>query len=53
MKKLPEISAASIIAKVERDRLMKKMSFLLKNTAGIIMQVMEPRIILKLLKNLE
>ena len=38
-KKIPEISAASIIAKVERDKLMKKMSFSFKkygwdNNAG-------------------
>ena len=37
--KIPEISAASIIAKVERDKLMKKMSFSFKkygwdNNAG-------------------
>ena len=52
--KIPEISAASIIAKVSRERqINEKMSAFLKIMVGIKMLVMEPKIILKLLKNLE
>ena len=39
--KIPEISAASIIAKVARDRLIAKMSKNLLNMLGIKMRVME------------
>ena len=37
--KVPEISAASIIAKVSRDRLISKMSKNFSNTLGIKIQV--------------
>ena len=39
--KIPEISAASIIAKVARDRLIRKMSKNLLNIIGIKIQAME------------
>ena len=39
--KISEISAASIIAKVARDRLITKMSKKFKNMPGIKMQDME------------
>ena len=51
--KIPEISAASILAKVSRDRLIKKFQKNLKLICGIKMLAMGLEIIFQQLKNLE